>query len=104
MSGNLKMTKEVAIELAGKTEDSLESISLVMDIYNDFDEYVKEADFHLELALAQLSAYNSRTCSSCKYYGYANEESMIEDCNYGGIDHMYNQDSFGCNKWEKKDD
>ena len=51
-----------------------------------------------------LLNFEARTCKSCKYWKYANDESCYEDCTFGAIDHYYSPDSFGCNKWEPKDE
>lgn len=48
--------------------------------------------------------FESRTCENCKYWRYSDENVYFEDCNFGLIGHSYNPNSFGCNRWEPKDE
>ena len=55
-------------EASGRTIlDGDATLAVIDEIYDDFEETLKESEFHLQLALAQLSEYNSRTCGSCMY-------------------------------------
>lgn len=46
--------------------------------------------------------FENRTCESCKYWQYENAEALAETCRFGNIEHSYQADSFGCNKWGQK--
>ncbi len=69
------MTREEAIELAGETVDNLESVSLVMDIYDDLE---------------------AMTCENCKHAGCGYMTAIENDIGF-------NPDGWGCNKWLAND-
>ena len=80
----LQMTREIAIELAGETVDNLESVSLVMDIYDDLE---------------------AMKCENCKY------SELVKIGDMGGtVSHCSKTDfailewrEFSCSYWKAND-
>ena len=69
------------------------------------EEQLNDAEWRLELALAQLEAIYKRTCESCKHFNKRGDSRGVCFNNEGG--NIYKQSfssSFGCNKWMAQDD
>ena len=83
---------------------------IIDKIYDDFEEALKEEEFKLQLALAQLSAYGKRTCENCKHMSLIEQTYSYSSmkCSYGIGDinefgSIFVTPKFGCVKWEGKD-
>ena len=88
------MTREEAITAASETVGSIETVSLVMDIYDNFE---------------------SRTCNTCVHSDVTRYDNNLLECWLDDIGNVFESNEFGpstlfctkdfgCNKWEKKDD
>lgn len=83
-------------------DDSSQYSIVVSDFETNGDvSYTKDGT---KLCLKYIEDLESRTCESCKYWGYSQDVAHYEDCMFGLIDHSYAPNSFGCNKWEPKND
>ena len=66
------------------------------------EEQLNDAEWRLELALAQLEAMYKRTCGYCKHF----DADMDEDCGWDGYCNMlgdYFNKSFYCKSYEQKE-
>ena len=60
---------------------------------------LKDAEWRVELALAQLKERDSRTCDSCKLYD-STGKCMLSKQDSDVWTFINVEPNFGCNKWE----
>jgi len=109
------MTREEAKSTAKRTflflDEDVKSVlfNFIDDLFDDFEEALKESEFHLQLALAQLSDLKSRTCENCKHWSMEHENIGlcrigIDQCSVKDLYEFTTKPDFGCNKWEGKNE
>ena len=69
----------------------------------DFQFNWMDRDIKIEEYFEVIEEFDDKSCNSCKYWGYKDDKTTIETCNFGLIEHSYNANSFYCNRYENKD-
>ena len=76
---------------------------ILYDTVNSYEETLKDAEWRMEIALAQLESIEDRTCENCEHMAIYNRREVR--CSKGVVESRAldnNSKSFGCNKYEPK--
>ena len=91
------MIKEPVIE-AYMLNSKRTIAEMLYDTVNSYEETLKDAEWRMELALAQLESIEDRTCEDCRYFDEFKDD--ILHCNY--FEQFFPTEIGKCDKWENR--